>query len=70
LKFEEYDCILGFYAMRAKYIILFIHLSIDNYKSAEIAFARYVRFSGARIKEIDNLDVECSFSEDLRKLNV
>jgi hypothetical protein len=70
LKFEDYDCILGFYAIRAKYLKLFNHYSIDNYQSAEIAFARYIKFSGARIKEIDNLDVECSFSEDLRKLNV
>lgn len=70
LKFEEYDCILGCYAMRAKYIKLFNEYSIDNYKSAEIAFARYVRFCGARLKEIDQLDIECSFSEDLRILNV
>lgn len=70
LKFEEYDCILGCYAMRAKYIKLFNEYTIDNYKSAEIAFARYVRFCGARLKEIEQLDIECSFSEDLRILNV
>jgi hypothetical protein len=70
LKFEEYDCILGCYALRAKYIKLFNHLSIDNYKSAEIAFARYVRFSGARLKEVNHLEVECSFAEDLRLLIV
>jgi hypothetical protein len=56
--------------MRAKYIKLFSEYSIDNYKSAEIAFARYVRFCGAQLKEIDQLDIECSFSEDLRMLNV
>ena len=70
LKFEQYDCILGCYAMRAKYIKLFSEHSIDNYKSAEIAFARYARFCGARLKEIEQLDIECSFSEDLRKLVV
>jgi hypothetical protein len=70
LKFEEYDCILGCYAMRAKYIKLFNQYSIDNYKSAEIAFARYVRFCGARLKEIKELDIECSFAEDLRLLIV
>jgi hypothetical protein len=68
LKFEEYDCILGCYAMRAKYVKMFNQYSIDNYKSAEIAFARYVRFCGARLKEIINLDIECSFAEDLRLL--
>lgn len=70
LKFEEYDCILGCYALKTKFIKLFNHMSIDNYKSAEIAFARYIRFCGAYLKEIQNLDIECSFSEDLRILNV
>lgn len=70
LKFEQYDCILGCYAIRAKYIKLFSEYSIDNYKSAEIAFARYIRFCGARLKEEEQLDIECSFSEDLRILNV
>jgi hypothetical protein len=70
LKFEQYDCILGCYAIRSKFIKLISEHSIDNYKSAEIAFARYVRFCGARLKEIQQLDVECSFSEDLRILTV
>lgn len=66
LQFEQYDCILGCYAIRAKYIKLYNPLLIDNYKSAEVAFARYVRFCGANVKEIQHLDVECSFAEDLR----
>jgi len=70
LKFEQYDCILGYYAMRAKYIKLFNHYSIDNYKSAEIALARYIRFSGARLQEVETLDVECCFAEDNRILVV
>jgi len=70
LKFEEYDCILGCYALRTKYFKLFNHLSINNYKSAEIAFARYVKFSYIRLKEVENLDIECSFSENLRIINV
>lgn len=64
--FDTYDCILGCYAIRVKYIKLYNHLSIDNYKSAEIAFARYIRLCGARFKEIQHLDIECSFSDDLR----
>lgn len=70
LKFDDNDCILGMYAMRAKFIKLFSHLSIDNYPSAEIAFARYARFSGARIKKIEDLKVECCFAEDKRILTV
>lgn len=70
LQFEEYDCILGCYAIRSKFLKLFNHLSMDNYKSAEVAFARYIKFCGAQIKEIKQLDVECSFSEDFRILVV
>lgn len=70
LQFEKYDCILGLYALRAKYIKLYNPHFIENYKSAEIAFARYIRFSGAIIKEINHLDLECCFAEDKRILNV
>jgi hypothetical protein len=70
LNFEEYDCILGCYAIRTKYIKLFNQYNIDNCKSAETSFARYIKLCGARIKEIEELDIECSFSEDLRILNV
>jgi hypothetical protein len=70
LRFEKYDCILGSYAIRVKFLKLFHALSIDNYASAEIAFARYVRFSGARLYEIEKLDLECLFAEDNRRLEV
>jgi hypothetical protein len=70
LKFERYDCVLGCYAIRAKYIKLFNHLTINNYASAETAFAKYVRLSGVRLKEVQQLDIECSFGEELRVLNV
>jgi hypothetical protein len=70
LKFEEYDCVLGCYAIRVNYLKLFNHLSMNNYKSAEVAFARYVLLCGARVNKINQLDIECSFSEDLRKLVV
>lgn len=58
LQFEKYDCILGCYAIKAEFILSFHHLMIDNYKSAEVAFAKYVRFCGARLKEINHLDIE------------
>jgi hypothetical protein len=70
LNFERYDCVLGCYAIRAKYIKLFNHLTINNYPSAETAFAKYVRLSVIRLKEIQQLDIECSFGDDLRILNV
>ena len=70
LQFEKYDCILGCYAIQAKYIKLYNHTYMDNYKSAEIAFARYVRFCGANVKEIIKMDLECCFAEDKRILIV
>lgn len=70
LTFDTYNCILGYYAIRTNYIKLFNHRSIDNNKYAEIAFARYIRFSGVRLKEIENLDVECCFAEDNKILCV
>lgn len=70
LKFEEYDCVLGCYAIRVNYLKLFNHLLINNYNSAEIAFAKYVRLCGARVNKINQLDIECCFSEDSRKLLV
>jgi len=70
LKFEDNDCVLGCYAIRAKYLKMFNPYSIENYQSAERGFARYIRLCGARLKEISELHVECCFSEDLRILNV
>jgi hypothetical protein len=70
LRYENYDCILGSYAIRTKFLKLFHALSIDNYLSAEIAFARYVRFSGARVNEMKKLDLEGLFAEDNRRLEV
>lgn len=70
LKFEDYDCILGCYALRAIFFKLFNPIIIDNYKSPEIAFARYMRFCGAKVNEIAHLDIECKFSDDNRVLIV
>lgn len=70
LKYEKYDCILGMYAIRAMFLKLFNPTTIDNYDSAEIGFARYARFCGAKVKELENLDLECCFSEDGRILIV
>jgi hypothetical protein len=70
LKYEKYDCILGMYAMRTMFLNLFNPNMIDNYESAEIGFARYARFCGAKLKELENLDLECCFSDDGRILIV
>ena len=63
-----YNWVLGFYAIRCLYFQLWNHLSIND--SAEIAFAKYVRFCGATYKEVELLDIECNFADDNRKLHV
>jgi hypothetical protein len=70
LKFEQYDCILGCYAIRAFFLKSWNPYSIDLYSSAEVAFAKYIRLSGALIKEMETLEIQCHFSEDGRILNV
>jgi hypothetical protein len=70
LMFSDYDCILGCYAIRAKYFKFITPYSLENFQSAEVGFAKYVKFSIPQIKEIENLDIECCFSDDLRRLVV
>ncbi len=70
LKYEKYDCILGLYAIKSVYIKLINDNNFRNYNSPEIAFSKYIRLCGAKIKEIINLDLECKFADDNRILNV
>jgi len=70
LKFETFDCILGMYAIRAKFLLWWNPFQIEHHLSAEVAFARYIRMSGARLKEMDRLDLHCIFAEDGRTLDV
>ena len=70
LKFETFDCILGMYAIRSKFLSWWNPFQIEHHLSTEIAFARYVRMSGARLKEMDQLDLHCVFAEDGRTLDV
>lgn len=70
MEFQENDCVLGLYAIRAYLLKGWNPYSIDNHSSAEVAFARYVRRSVLRIKEMNRLDVRCVFAEDGRILDV
>lgn len=70
LKFERFDCILGMYAIRAKFLLWWNPYQIEHHLSAEVAFARYIRMSGARLKEMERLDLHCIFAEDGRTLDV
>lgn len=70
LQFEPYECVLGCYAIRARYLMWFPLSMIRLYSSAEVAFATYVRRSLPRIQEIQTLGVECCFGENGRILCV
>ena len=61
---ERYDCVLGMVALRCHYWMLWMPYTIDTYPSAEVAFARYVRFCGAKIKEMEHLGLRCIFFDD------
>jgi hypothetical protein len=70
LKYESNSCVLGCYAMRTLYLKLFNQININNYSSAEEAFARYVKICGANVKEIENIDLQCIFADDFRRISV
>lgn len=68
MNFEPNDCVLGCYAIKVKYLKMFNALSMEN-SSPECVFAKYVKMV-CNFKEIDFLDIECCFSDDLRILHV
>lgn len=70
LRFDKNDCVMGYFALRVQFIKLFKHMTIENYSSAEMALARYIQLSGAHIKVIENLNLECQFADNNRILNV
>lgn len=70
LTWDKNDCVLGCYAVRAFFLKSWNPYSIENYASAEEAFAKYIQRCGAQIKEMETLGVRCHFSEDGRILDV
>ena len=70
-KFMYDDCVLGLFAIKCKYMKLFDYNCI---RSAECEFAMYVRnivqSNSLKLMEVENLELECCFADDLRKLIV
>ncbi len=56
------DCVLGLFAVKCKYLKEFNYKFI---KSAECEFAEYVRIKINNLYEINQLDLECCFAQDL-----
>ena len=67
--FDDDDCVLGCFAMRAMYIQLYPHRLMDNGFSAEKTFAKYVKIS-VRSKKIEQLYMECEFANSNERLIV
>ena len=70
LLFDPYNSVLGCYAIRTRFLLMFNPLSMNNKMSPETIFARYARFCGGRLHEVQQLDMECSFADDFRTLVV
>ena len=67
LKYMYHDCVLGLFAMKCKYIKDFEY---DCFKSPECEIAEYARENIHKLMEIDHLNLECCFADDLRRLVV
>ena len=63
------DCVLGLFAIKCKYLKEFKY---NFLKSPECEFAEYVRknVDKNKLKEVDQLDLECCFADNLRILVV
>lgn len=63
------DCVLGLFSIRCKY---FKYFNYTTLKSPECEFADYVRknINQDKIMEVEQLDLECCFADDLRILIV
>ena len=66
--YNDNDCVLGLFAMRAKYLRAFSYHQ-RNY-SVEVQFAEYTHTLQRPIYKCDNLHLHCIFSDDLRHLDV
>jgi len=68
LQYMHDDCVLGLFAIKCKYLKNF-HYNFK--KSPECEFAEYVRINcNGKIMEIDVLNLQCCFADDLRFLIV
>ena len=67
LKYMTNDCVLGLFAIKSKYLKKFKYNCI---KSPGCEFADFVRQNITKIMEINNLNLECCFADNLSILNV
>jgi len=63
-EFMTHDCVLGLFALRAKYLKQYE--MTDTVRSPEAQFATFCR--GLNVKEVQQLDVRCIFADNLEVL--
>jgi hypothetical protein len=68
LQYLSDNCVLGLFAIKCKHLKIFEYNCI---RCPECEFAEYVRKNiTEKLMEIDNLNLECCFADNLRLLNV
>ena len=67
LRFMEYDCVLGLFAIKCKYLKQFEYECIS---SPEVEFATFVRKNVSNLLEVQEMGLTCCFADDLRILDV
>lgn len=67
LQYLPDDCVLGMFATKCKLLKNFEYKYI---KSPECEFAEYIKQNSTNLAEIQTLNLECCFADDLRILNV
>ena len=72
LQYLDDDCVLGMFAIRAKYLCAFKYDFEFSSASAEVQFATFVKccILPDVLCEMDSLGLECCFADDLRILEV
>lgn len=70
LCFHDYDCVLGMYAIKCKYLNTFMYT--DIHASPEVEFATFVRnhVNSEKLYSVQTLNLRCCFAGDLRILDV
>ena len=71
LRFMDYDCVLGLFAIRCKFLKVFWYSS--NYaKSPEVEFSTFVKkmVNPDKLLSLSNLGLRCCFADNLRILDV
>jgi len=70
LQFMDYDCVLGLFAIKCKYLKKFSYNDFN--KSPEVEFSTFIRnnIDSTKIFPVRKLNLRCCFADNLRILDV